>query len=172
MSKSELQVLPDNFFDRLTEVIATQNEAVLGKVGELSQTVEKFDGRLKYVESNLNYIKLERPIDRRCAAQIRRTVSRRVCELLEVPVRKKDRTIEDCIKYKKYARKLFGCCYTEVPGEGHLARSSYLDTPIRYFDDAIRDIESFVPMRGMPEFYAEVDREALATKIVKEQGYE
>ena len=84
MSK-ELSAREESFLSRLENVLATQNQAVLGKVGEVSKKVDMFDQRIISVEKDINFMKNERPIERREAGKIRRKVSERVCELLEVP---------------------------------------------------------------------------------------
>lgn len=170
MSK-ELSIREESFLSRLENVLATQNQAVLGKVGEVSKKVDMFDQRIISVEKDINFMKNERPIERREAGKIRRKVSERVCELLEVPFKKKDRTLEEQVRYEKYSRQLFGRCYAEIPYEGHMAKGSYLDTPKREFDSTMKDIEVFRPVGGMQNFYEEADKKALAKKIAKEQGY-
>ena len=52
-----------------------------------------------------------------------------------------------------------------------MAKSSYLDTPKREFDSTMKDIEVYIPISGMTAFFEEADKEALAKKIAKEQGY-
>lgn len=159
------------FLDRLEGILSSQNKAVLNKVGEMSQKVDSFDDRIKTVEQDINFMKYERPVERREAAKIRRAVSKRVCELLGVPFKKSERTLEEQVRYKKYSRHLFGKCYSEIPYEGHMAKGSYLDTPKREYDSALKDIEAYTPLSGMKAFFEEVDKEALANCIAREQGY-
>lgn len=161
----------NNFLDRLELILSEQNRSVLNKVGEISKKVDSFDEEIQVVKKDINFMKNERPIERREANKIKRAVSKRVCELLEVPFKKSERSLEDQVKYEKYSRKLFGVCYSEIPYEGHMAKSSYLDTPKGYYDAALKDIESFIPFSGMGNFYVEADKEALAKRIAKEQGY-
>lgn len=169
---SYLSTQEEAFLSRLEGILSNQNKTVLHQVGEVSRKVDMFDDRIKTVEQDINFMKYERPVERREAAKIRRAVSRRVCELLEVPLKKDERTLEDKIKYKKYSRHLFGKCYSEIPYEGHMAKGSYLDTPKREYDATLADIDAYSPIGGMKAFYEEVDREALANCIAREQGYE
>lgn len=161
----------DDFLKRLELVLAGQNEKVLGKVAEVSKKVDDFADDLDSVKREVKSIKEEQPITRREAERVRRAVSRRVCELLEIPADKRKRTVADKVKYEKYSRKLFGVCYAEVSREGHLAKSSYLDTPRRDYDAALLDIGAFSPSCGMANFYNRCDEDALAKRIAKEQGY-
>ena len=159
------------FLSELKSVLTEQNQTLVNKMGEVSKKVDVLDGRLEQVESTTAYLMNERPVSRSQTGKIRKAISRRVCKLLEVPERKSDRTIAQQVKYEKYSKALFGRCYAEIPNEGHLAKSSYLDTPVGDYDKAMSDIEAFVPASGMTDFYAEVDKIAIARKIAKEQGY-
>ena len=161
----------NKFLDRLELILSGQNQKVLNKLGEVSNRLDVIESDHGELKKDVHFLKKERPVERREAGKLKRAIGRRVCELLEVPYDKKQRTLEDQIKYNKYSGKLFGRCYTEIPNDGHLAISSYLDTPIGEFDAAMRDIESFTPHCGMLEFYKQADRDALANKIKKEQGY-
>ena len=172
-------IMLKSFLGDLENILAKQNRTIVDKVDWLTRDVEamakdndSMKNELKSVREEVNFIKDEQPITRREAGRIRRAVSRKVCELLEVPVNKRDRNIEQKIKYEKYSRKLFGVCYAEISKEGHLAKSSYLDTPKKDYLLAMRDIEAFVPSCGMIEFYRMCDEDALANRIAKEQGYE
>lgn len=167
----ELSLREESFLSRLENILTNQNQAVLGEVGKMSKKVDLFDERIEAVEKDINFIKYERPIERREAGKIKRAVSKRVCELLRVPYKKKDRTLEEQVRYEKYSRRLFGRCYAEIPFEGHMAKGSYLDTPKREFDSTMKDIEVYIPTSGMTAFFEEADKEALAKKIAKEQGY-
>ena len=165
------ELILSGFLNNLETVLGRQNSRVLGKVEELSKEVDVMHNDLDSVKREVSFIKDEQPITRREAGKIRRAVARRVCELLGVPKDKKDRNLEQKIKYEKYSRKLFGVCYAEVSREGHLAKSSYLDTPRRDYDSALKDIEAFSPYCGMGNFYQLCDEDALAKKIANEQGY-
>lgn len=169
MNNTELML--SGFLGDLKETLADQNRTVLGKVKEVSEKVDSLDTRLKDVEKNNEWLMNEQPVSRRQSGRIRRAIARRVCELLSVPVNKSERSTQDQVKYLKYSKPLFGKCYAEIPNEGNLARSSYLDTPTGKFEDAMKDIDVYVPSCGMAEFYAEVDRNAVAKKIAQEQGY-
>ena len=170
MSSNEL--MTKEFFSELKNILSEQNQTVLGEVGKLSKKVDTMDNRLEKVEENNEYLMNGVHVDRRQAGRLRKAISRRVCELLEVPIKKSDRTTEQQVKYEKYSGRLFGRCYAEIPNEGHLARSSYLDTATGNYDEAMKDIDVFVPASGMAAFYTEVDKCALAKKIAREQGYE
>lgn len=165
------QITTNDFLNRLEGILVNQNQQVLNKVGEVSKKVDGFEDELKTVKKDINFMKYERPIERREANKIRRAVSKRVCELLDVPFKKSERTLDEQVKYRKYSRKLFGVCYTEIPYEGHMAKSSYLDTPKGEYDATLRDIEVFSPSSGMDAFYREADKEALANVIADRNGY-
>lgn len=165
------QLMTNDFLNRLEGILTNQNQQVLNKVGEVSKKVDSFETELNSVKKDINFMKYERPIERREANKIRRAVSKKVCELLEVPFKKSERSLEEQVKYRKYSRKLFGVCYTEIPYEGHMAKSSYLDTSKGDYYATLKDIEAFSPSSGMEAFYSEADKEALANVIADKQGY-
>ena len=159
------------FFTELKDVFAEQNRTVLGKIGEVAKDVDLLKDDMSSMKFNVNHLMNERPINRREAGRMRRRAQRRICELLMVPTNKAERSLEQRIRYEKYHRALFGRLYAEVPNEGHMARSSYLDTPVKNYDAAMADIDSFVPACGMVNFMSEVDKDATAKVIAREQGY-
>lgn len=165
------EIITKEFFDSLKGVLAEQNQTILGKVGEVSKKVDRLDEQVVAQGESINFLMNERPINRREAARMRRRVSLRVSELLGVPHKKSDRSIEQQLRYEKYADHLFKRLYAEVPYEGHMAKSSYLDTPKKDYDSAMADIDAFVPASGMSNFYNAVDNEAIAKRIAREQGY-
>lgn len=169
--KDNTELMLSGFLNNLESVLKRQNGAVLGKVEEVSKKVDEFADDLDSVKKEVKFIKEEQPITRREAGRIRRAVARRVCELLQVPHNKRERSMADKVKYEKYSRKLFGVCYAEVSREGHLAKSSYLDTPRKDYDAALLDIDAFTPSCGMENFYRQCDEDAIAKKIAEEQGY-
>lgn len=159
------------FLSELKVALLEQNQLLVNKISEVSQKVDVVDTRLEQVEATTAYLMNERPVSRSQAAKLRKAIAKRVCKLLEVPERKSDRTFAQQVKYEKYSKALFGRCYSEIPNDGHLDKSSYLDTPVGNYDRAMSDIDVFVPASGMTDFYADVDKIALAKKIAKEQGY-
>ena len=167
----ENNLVTTEFLNDLKGILAEQNQTILGKVGEVSRKVDALDSRMLATEESVHHLMNERPINRREAARMRRTASRRICELLNVPTRRTERTIEQQVRYQKYANALFKRLYAEVPFEGHMSKSSYLDTPIKDYDAAMADIECFVPNCGMVNFFDEVDKIAVAKRIAKEMGY-
>lgn len=170
--KDNTELMLSSFLSNLEAILERNNRGITDKLREVSTEVSAVSDRMDLIEKDVNFIKSEQPISRREAGRIRKRVSKRVCELLEVPYRRSERTVEQQVKYKKYSRKLFGVCYAEIPYDGNMAKSSYLDTPKGKYEDAMKDIDAFVPSSGMANFYAEADKEAIARKIAREQGYE
>ena len=132
------EIMSNDFLNDLKNILATQNQTILSKVGDVSRQVDTLAEEQTKMKKDINFMKNERPIDRRESGRIKRAISRRVCELLDVPLKKEDRTVEQRVRYEKYSRKLFGRCYTEIPNEGNLARPSYLDTPKGRYDSAMK----------------------------------
>ena len=137
--------------------------------GTAKKVEDLYDWR-NSVDSRFDRIENETEVTTQQKNQIRRAVNRRVYELLNLPQKKCDWTIEDKIVSDKYSRLFHSRCYAESSKLGHLA-SPYESTSRKNYTDAIRDIEAWIPANGIIGLKTEADENAVARKIAREQGY-
>ena len=169
MSKKN-EIITDDFFNNLERVLANQNAAVLGKVGELSKTIDEFGNKFDDHDERINRLENDVEISTQQRKKIRNAVHRRVWAILELPQNQKDWDEEDFLIYKKYAPRFYGRCWSEVKRNGHLV-TPYEETPKKYYDDAMRDIEAWFPLDGIEGLKSIADKAAAANKKAEEEGY-
>lgn len=170
------QEVTDMMGKTLTLVNATaQSVNVLtGKVGDLSKKLDELEtvvgGNFKKIGTEIENLKNNTEVETRQKKQIRRAVTNRVCELLGLPQKKTKWNMEQKLTYEKYGNLFHRRCYSEVSKMGHLA-SPYEETIKKYYTDAIKDIESWIPLNGISGLKREADENAIVRRTAREQGY-
>lgn len=145
--------------------IVGQNAMQMGEMfGIVSNTAKKVDDisdRMDKYEKRLHVIEEEKEVSSAQRKMIRRTASRRICEVLGVNVKKGQRTKEEKEVYALYSRKAFGVCYSEVQKLGHLSYPIEC-TPQKFYNEAIKDIDAWYPANGLAELKREAEEERIA----------
>lgn len=139
----------------LANLIGVQSQnvnAILGKVGELSRSVDDMKrymrNELADVRSDIKDIRDNSEITTQQANTIRRVVHKQVCKLLKLPEKKCDWN-ENHKEVSIMCSQLFHArCYTEVARMGHLGQP-YATTIAQNFTEAINDIEAWTPSNGI-----------------------
>ena len=146
----------------MKELIQIETESV--------KKIENIDSRTANVEKRMDAWENNAEVTTQQKNQIRRAVSRRVYELLELPPKKHHWTLGHKVVSEKYSRLFHSRCYAEVSKLGHLA-SPYETTAQKNYNDSIKDIEAWIPANGVTGLKKEADDNATARKIAREQGY-
>ena len=167
MSKNT-ELTPTDFLSNLEVILTNQNAAVLGKVGEISKTVDSHNMRLEDHDARLTRLENDEEITTQQKKSIRDAVGRRVRTILELPPKRIEWEQEHYIIGEKYSKLFFKRCYSEVARKGHLM-SPYESTPKKYYDDAMRDIEAWFPYDGVEGLKHIADEKAAAKRIVTMQ---
>ncbi len=135
-----------------------------------AKKIENIDQRTTSVEKRMDAWENNTELTTQQRNQVRRAVTRRVYELLELPPKKFDWSTEDRFISEKYSKLFHSRCYSEVSKQGHLM-SPYGETTQKNFTEAIKDIEAWIPANGISGLKKEADENALARKIAQEMGY-
>lgn len=158
------------FFNRLENLLLTQNQTILGKVGEVSKDVETLKSTVDNMKCDIEDIKYNEEITYEQQATIDREVSKTVYKLLGIGNDPAKWTTEERVINKKYGRLFRRRCRLEVTNKGNLA-FPYRTTKKGNFIGACKDIEAWVPRNGIESLKKEADDNALANRIAREQGY-
>ena len=148
----------------LANLIGMQSEnvnAILGKVGELSKSMDSMKRYVKEeladVRSDIKDIKDNSEVSTQQKNSLRRAVNKQVCILLGVNPKKNERTDEEIAVMTLYSHIFHQRCYSEVSRLGHLAQP-YECTTAQNFIPAIEDIEAWTPNNGIKGLKEEADK--------------
>ncbi len=136
----------------------------------IETSVQSMEVSMSAVQKDIKDIKENEEITYSQQENMREAVDRRVLQLLEIPLKSADRTYEDRMRLRKYSKRFHARCWVESSWKGHLRRP-YRQTPKKYYDDAIRDIEAWIPKNGTDALIDEVDRDAKINREAKASGY-
>lgn len=155
------EMIETRFLNNLETILANQNAAVLGKVGELSMAVQNVEKKFNDHDERINRLENDEEITTKQKKQIRSAVARRVYTILELPSKRSEWDRNNYINEAKYGKLFFKRCYSEVAKLGHLT-SPYESTPKKYYDDAMKDIEAWFPIDGIEGLKLIADKKAEA----------
>lgn len=141
-----------NLMGQNMEIAARTNATV----GDLAKRQDVFDERIENIENRIETIQSTSEIDYSQQLNIRAAVHRRCFILLKIPSRKTERTASDYARYRKYFGLFTRRCYNECSRLGHL-RVPYRMTKKAHYEDAIEDINAWVPSNGVSGLMMEKD---------------
>lgn len=147
-------------FNQMINAVTNVSTAVATIAGKVSSIENEMSG----MRMDIDYLKDNTEITHAQKNMIRNTVKRRVYSLLKIPTNKKDRTEIDNIVAEKYRPIFFSRCYTEVANLGHL-NTPYDTTVKKNYNDAISDIEAWIPRNGVEGLKLEADELARIKRL-------
>lgn len=145
-------------------------KAVGVQMQKVVDDVHFLTGEMNSVKEDINFLKNDVHLTHAQKLSIKQAVSDRVYYLLGIPRNKADRTKEQEVIAYKYGKLFHSRCRRDVTKLGHLMIPEDM-TPNKFFDEAIKDIEAWVPAGGVSRLKEEADSNAIARMVAKNQGY-
>lgn len=130
--------------EQMASAVTTTNQTVSSLAGQISivqNRLDSFNTRITNLEDNAEITTEQR-------RAIKRAVTVKVYDILDLPMRKQDWTQKNKIDSQMYSHLFFKRCYTEVSNLGHLASPYGLTTKANYAD-AVKDIGEWTPLGGV-----------------------
>lgn len=150
--------------------MATSITSMADTVSKLTESHVEMKNEVNVIKGEVNFLKEDTNISEEEKESIKSAASSRVCELLGVPVMKKNRTQDDKIRYQKYNKAFYCRLYGELKRRGHLA-SKIGNTRKGDYETVLKEIEYWVPIGGVKRLIIEADQDAEAMLIAKAKGY-
>ncbi len=144
-----------NAMEQMASAVTTTNQTVASLAGQISvvqNRLDAFNTRITNLEDNAEITTEQR-------RAIKKAVTRKVYEILELPLRRQDWTQKNKMDSQIYSPLFFKRCYTEVSNLGHLASPYGLTTKANYAD-AIKDIGEWTPLGGVKALKNEAEDNA------------
>ena len=145
-------------------------EISISNTNEMKNDLRNMGTKIDTVEKRMDTFENNAEVTTQQKNSLRRAVNRQVCALLRVNPKKHERSLEEQTTYEKYSSLFHRRCYSEVSKQGHLA-TPYECTTAQNFIQAVNDIEGWIPSNTVEGLKQEADRDAIARKIAREQGY-
>lgn len=144
--------------------------ALLGKIGDISQRVENFDNRMGKIENRMDSLETKEEITYEQQNTIDSLISQVVYNRLGIGSSSSKWTDEEREINAKYGKLFRRRLRKEVSNKGNLAYP-FRTTKKGHFVDACNDIEAWIPRNGVAALKKEADANAEANRKAKEQGY-
>ena len=141
---------------RAVTLSANTVTSLVQSVGQLGTNVASLTDEMREVKKDVDYLKNTAEIGYEQRKTIRDAIKNRVYTVMDVPMRREDRSENDKIALKKYSSLFFNRCYSEVSKKGHLAQP-YGMTTRENFQYALRDIEAWQPAGGVDALKEEAE---------------
>lgn len=130
------------------------------QMGLVANKVDSLDKCMTMLVDRVDAIELRSEIDSDQEERIRKTVNKRVYEILHY----------DPFEIARYSRRFFSRCWSDAKRDAGVA-ASYKATKKENYQRAIDYIEAWLPREGCAAFKDKIDEAAKAKRKAQDEGY-
>lgn len=130
------------------------------QMGLVANKVDSLDKCMTMLVDRVDGIELRSEIDSDQEERIRKTVNKRVYEILHY----------DPFEIARYSRRFFSRCWSDAKRDAGVA-ASYKATKKENYQRAIDYIEAWLPREGCAAFKDKIDEAAKAKRKAQDEGY-
>ena len=167
---SNIMTIDNSALERMMNAVTISANTVttlVQSVSQLGTNVAALTDDMKEVKDDINYLKNTAEIGYEQRRMIREAVKRRVYTVLDIPMKKEDRSENDKIACVKYSSMFFNRCYSETSKLGHLGTPYGMTTKENY-TSALKDIDAWWPADGVDALKEEAEENIRIRKKARE----